>query len=35
VLTFISPWLGIACAALVALCWFLPASPIDRLFEKS
>lgn len=32
VLTFASPWLGIGCAALVALFWFLPSSPIDRLF---
>ncbi|RIA36674.1 putative membrane protein [Hephaestia caeni] len=31
-LTFVSPWLGIACAALVALFWFLPTSPVDRLF---
>ncbi|MEO7691916.1 MAG: TMEM175 family protein [Sphingomonas sp.] len=32
-LTFLSPWLGIACAALVALQWFLPKSPFDRLFD--
>lgn len=31
-LTFVDPMLGIACAALVALFWFLPSSPIDRLF---
>src|SRR3546814_5604196 len=31
-LTFVSPWLGIACAALVVLFWFLPTSPVDRLF---
>jgi uncharacterized membrane protein len=31
-LTFIAPVLGIACAALVAIFWFLPSSPIDRLF---
>ncbi|MGN6268725.1 MAG: TMEM175 family protein [Sphingomonas sp.] len=32
-LTFVSPWLGIACAGLVALLWFLPKSPIDALFD--
>ena len=32
-LTFVSPWLGIACAALVAFLWFLPKSPIDAWFE--
>ena len=32
-LTQVSPWLGIACAALVALLWFLPKSPFDRLFD--
>lgn len=32
-LTFLSPWLGIACAALVAIFWFLPKSPLDRLFD--
>ena len=31
-LAFVAPWLGIACAGLVALLWFLPKSPIDRLF---
>lgn len=31
-LAFVSPALGIACAGLVALLWFLPKSPIDRLF---
>lgn len=31
-LTFASPWLGIACAALVALFWCLPFSRLDRLF---
>ena len=31
-LTFVSPWLGIGCALLVALLWFLPRSPIDNLF---
>jgi uncharacterized membrane protein len=32
-LAFVSPWLGIACAMLVALLWFLPKSPIDALFD--
>jgi uncharacterized membrane protein len=31
-LTFVSPWLGIGCAALVAILWFLPESPLDGLF---
>jgi uncharacterized membrane protein len=31
-LTFVSPWLGIGCAALVALLWFLPQSRVDTLF---
>lgn len=31
-LTLVSPWLGVACAALIAAFWFLPASRIDRLF---
>ena len=31
-LTFVSPWLGIGCAGVVAVFWFLPASPVDRLF---
>ncbi|MBC9031092.1 DUF1211 domain-containing protein [Sphingomonas sp. JC676] len=31
-LTFLSPWLGLACAALVAILWFLPKSPLDALF---
>ena len=31
-LTFVSPWLGIGCALLVAILWFLPNSPIDHLF---
>ncbi len=31
-LTFVTPWLGLACAALVALLWFLPKGPIDALF---
>ena len=32
-LAFISPWLGIACAATVALMWVLPKSRIDHLFD--
>jgi len=32
-LSFLSPWLGIVCAALVALFWCLPESPFDRLFD--
>jgi uncharacterized membrane protein len=32
-LTFVSPWLGLGCAALVAIFWFLPKSPLDALFE--
>jgi uncharacterized membrane protein len=31
-LSFVSPWLGLACAALVAFFWFLPKSPLDDLF---
>lgn len=31
-LAFAAPWLGIACAALVALFWCLPFSRLDRLF---
>ena len=31
-LTFISPWLGIGSALLVAVLWFLPRSPIDDWF---
>jgi uncharacterized membrane protein len=33
-LTFVSPWLGIACAVIVAILWFLPHSRIDRLFAE-
>ena len=33
-LTFVSPWLGIACAALVALFWIVPQTPLDRLFAQ-
>jgi uncharacterized membrane protein len=32
-LTFVSPWLGIACAAIVAVLWFVPDSPFDALFD--
>lgn len=31
-LSFVAPWLGIACAALVAIFWCLPSSSLDRLF---
>jgi len=31
-LSFVSPWLGVACAALVAIFWIQPWSPLDRLF---
>jgi uncharacterized membrane protein len=31
-LTFVAPWMGLACAGLVAVLWFLPKSPIDALF---
>jgi uncharacterized membrane protein len=30
---FVSPWLGISCAAVVAVFWMLPKSPIDQLFD--
>ena len=33
-LTFVEPWLGIAAAAVVAVLWFLPHSPFDRLFGR-
>ena len=33
-LAFVAPWLGIACAGLVALLWFLPKSPVDQLFAR-
>lgn len=33
-LTFISPTLGLACAGIVALLWFLPQGPIDRFFAR-
>ena len=32
-LTLVAPVLGIACAGLVALLWFLPRSPIDAWFD--
>lgn len=31
-LSFVNPWLGIACAALVALFWCVPFSRLDALF---
>lgn len=33
-LAFVSSWLGIACAALVALFWCMPFSRLDRLFLR-
>jgi uncharacterized membrane protein len=33
-LTLVSPWLGIGCAVIVAILWFLPHSRIDRLFAQ-
>jgi uncharacterized membrane protein len=33
-LSFVSPWLGIGCALLVAILWFLPKSSIDMLFGR-
>jgi uncharacterized membrane protein len=33
-LSFVSPWLGIGCVALVAVFWMLPWSPLDRLFLR-
>jgi uncharacterized membrane protein len=33
-LSFLSPWLGIAAAALVAGFWVLPVGPVDRLFVR-
>ena len=32
-LTLISPGLGVACAAIVAVLWFVPDSPFDALFD--
>ena len=31
-LSLISPWLGVGCATLVAIFWFLPKSRLDALF---
>lgn len=31
-LALISPWLGILCAALVAVLWCVPRNPLDRYF---
>ena len=31
-LSLLTPWLGIAAAALVAIFWVLPVGPLDRLF---
>jgi uncharacterized membrane protein len=33
-LCFVSPWLGIGCAALTAVLWILPWGPLDRLFLR-
>jgi TMEM175 potassium channel family protein len=33
-LSFVTPWLGIAAAALVAAFWVLPVGPVDRLFLR-
>jgi len=33
-LSYVSPWLGIGCAALVAVFWILPWGPLDRLFLR-
>lgn len=33
-LTFISPWLGVGAAVVVAMLWFLPKSPFDRWFDR-
>jgi uncharacterized membrane protein len=32
-LTFVSPGIGVACAAIVAVLWFVPNSPFDALFD--
>lgn len=32
-LSFWRPALGIGCAGLVAILWFMPASPLDRMFS--
>ena len=31
---FVSPWLGILAAAIVAMLWCLPKSPFDALFGE-
>jgi uncharacterized membrane protein len=33
-LALVSPWFGIAAAALVAAFWVLPVGPVDRLFVR-
>lgn len=33
-MTFMSPWLGIACAVIVAILWFLPQSALDEVFGE-
>jgi uncharacterized membrane protein len=33
-LSLLTPWLGIAAAALVAAFWVLPVGPLDRLFVR-
>jgi uncharacterized membrane protein len=33
-LSFVTPWLGVASAAVVAIIWFLPTSALDQLFEN-
>ncbi len=33
-LSFVSPWLGVACAALVAVFWIMPWGPLDRVFLR-
>jgi uncharacterized membrane protein len=33
-LSFVSPWLGIGAAGVVAVLWFLPRSPIDDWFDS-
>jgi uncharacterized membrane protein len=33
-LAFVAPWMGIACAALVAVLWMLPWSPLDKIFLR-
>lgn len=32
-LAFVSPWLGIACAGIVAVLWILPVGPLDLMFD--